>query len=921
MSKKLYLIDASGFIFRAFHAFPPLTRADGTPVGAVMGFCTMLLRILDEAGHDLIAIIFDAKRDNFRYQIYPDYKANRGETPPELVPQFALVREATEAFGLTVIEQEGFEADDLIAAYSIAARANDMQVRIISSDKDLMQLIDETHVRLVDPLKFNLLGPEEVIQKFGVTPDKVVDAQSLAGDASDNVPGVPGIGIKTAAELINTYGTLENLLSKAHEIKQPKRRESLIEFADQARISKQLVQLASDMPLPISIDKLAAHRPDTDRLVPFLQTQGFRTLLGRIERKWGPGTGMTSLAINEQSNRDIATDDKNEKEYELITTEKQLAEWCSLIRKEKLVAIDTETNHITPAKANLVGISLSSNKNKACYIPVGHKNTHDLFDNESQKKIQQLSLDTVKSYLEPILSDPSIVKVAHNLKYDWQILLQEGFSIRNFEDTIIMSYTLDGGRHGHSLDELSELYFDKKLIAYKEVAGTGKSQKTLDELHPESVKDYAAEDADICLQLYHRLKPRLKEEKKTALYVDLDKPLVPILAKMEQNGVLVDKTVLRTLSEKFSDRMDELEQAIFSEAGQSFNLASPKQLADILFNTLGLQSDKKTKGGSLSTDAKTLEELSAQGHIIVDNIISWRQLAKLKSTYTDSLQEQINPRTGRVHTSFTATITNTGRLSSTDPNLQNIPIRTEEGRLIRTAFIAPKGYQLMSVDYSQIELRLVAEMAGIERLKQAFRDNIDIHALTASEVFGIPLAEMTSERRRAAKAINFGIIYGISGFGLAKQIGTETGVASHYIKQYMQRFPELAAYMDGLKKSARENGYVTTLLGRDCYMPGIQSKNAAERAFAERQAINAPIQGTAADIMKLAMIEVDRALVEKNLPAKLLLQVHDELVLEVLDSAIDEVKNIVIECMQNVVKLSIPLLVEAGIGLNWGTAH
>lgn len=922
-NQTLYLIDASGFIFRAFHALPPLTRPDGTPVNAVMGFCNILLRVLDEAKDSLIAVVFDAKRVNFRNDIYPEYKANRTETPPELVPQFPLIREATAAFGLCCIEQEGFEADDLIAAYTKQAVAKNMQVRIISSDKDLMQLVDDSHVRLVDPIKFTLVGPEQVKEKFGVTPDKVVDVQALAGDSTDNVPGVPGIGVKTAAELLNHFGTLEELLARTAEIKQPKRREALEQNAEMARISKKLVQLAADMMIPMPMDELRAHTPDSDRLVPFLQIQGFRSLLSRIEKKWRPGTGKTSLAlpVNAPKPVEVLATDAVDKSYSLIDTQEELDKWIRMIREAGVVAIDTETNNLTPAKADLVGISLSVPTGKACYIPVGHVGETDLFAENNAAKIRQLDRQIVIDALRPVFADPAILKVAQNLKYDWQVFALAGLEINGFEDTMVMSYALDGGKHGHGLDELSALHLGQQLISYNEVAGKGKAKKTFDQLTPEAVKDYASEDADMTLRLYQSFKPRLAFEKRNAIYQDIDKPIIPILARMEQTGILVDPEVLKNLSQIFAGRMAESEKKIFEHAGMEFNLASPKQLGDVLFNHLGLEAGKTTKTGAFSTDAKTLEELSQQGHAIVDEILNWRQLSKLKSTYTDALQEQINPRTGRVHTSFTITVTNTGRLSSTDPNLQNIPIRTEEGRLIRTAFVAPKGHKILSVDYSQIELRLIAEMAGIDRLKQAFRDNIDIHTMTASEVFGIPVDEMTSERRRAAKAINFGIIYGISGFGLGKQLGTDAGTANSYIKRYFQRFPELADYMAKTKAFAKENGFVLTQMGRPIYMPGIHSKNGAERAFAERQAINAPIQGTAADIMKMAMTEVDRIIREKNLPARLLLQVHDELVFEVTNESAEMVAREVKQAMESVANFSVPITAEAGIGPNWDEAH
>lgn len=922
----LYLIDGSGFIFRAYHALPPLTRPDGTPVGAVMGFCNMMLRALDEVGQGLIAVVFDSKRaTNFRNEIYPAYKANRSEPPEDLVPQFQLVRDATKAFGITCIELERFEADDLIAAYTKEAVARGHEVRILSTDKDMMQLIKDG-VRLVDPLKFSLIGPDEVMAKFGVLPKDVIDVQALAGDSTDNVPGVPGIGVKTAAELIHTFGSLEALLGRTSEIKQPKRREVLEANADLARISKQLVRLDEDAPLCVPFEELQPHTPDMNALTIFLQEQGFRSLLGRIEKRWGLG-GAQGVAENLLRDFPVSPVESatlvapKDVQYTLVNDENVLRDWVRRATEKGVIAIDTETNHLTPSQANLVGISLCVTPGQACYIPVGHNPEQDLLGERSDRTLQ-LPVQKIIDILNPLLRDQSVLKIGQNLKYDWQVLIAHGFAApMPFDDTMVMSYVLDGGRNGHGMDELAERHLGITPIPYGEIAGKGKNKKTFDQLPAEAVRDYAAEDADVTLRLYETLQPRLLAEQRMRIYHDIDKPLVPILSAMEYAGILVDQEVLKKLSADFSKRIEVAEENVFAQAGVRFNLGSPKQLGDVLFNNLGLPGGKKTKTGAFATDVKVLEDLALQGHDIVDSILNWRQLSKLKSTYTDALQQQINPKTGRVHTSFAQAVTNTGRLSSTDPNLQNIPIRTEEGRLIRTAFVAPKGRVLVSIDYSQIELRLIAEMADIKRLQQAFRDGVDIHALTASEVFGIPIAELTPERRRAAKAINFGIVYGISGFGLARQIGTDPGTASQYIKMYMQRFPELANYMERTKKFAKSHGYVETLFGRKCFMPGITSKNGAERAAAERQAINAPIQGTAADLMKMAMIAVDNAIREQNLPATLLLQVHDELVLEVDEAAVDNVIAVLKHAMENVAQLNAPLLVEAGKGPNWQEAH
>jgi DNA polymerase-1 len=920
MAKKtLYLIDGHGFIFRAFHALPPLTRNDGTPVGAVLGFCNILMRVLDEAEGELIGVVFDPSGGNFRHEIYPEYKANRSAPPEDLIPQFSIVREAVEAFGLVALEKKGFEADDLIATYTREAVERNMDVRIISSDKDLMQLIRDG-VRLIDPIKFSTIGPEQVMEKFGVIPEKVVDIQALAGDSTDNVPGVPGIGVKTAAELINTFGDLDTLLASTAQIKQPKRREVLESHAEMARISRRLVQLDDHAPLPKEFDELCSHTPDLQRLMPFLQFNGFRSLSSRVEKKWD-GISAPYIPVEEKPVETPAAPTNTKRDYELVITEQDLDRWIKLIKDAGHVSIDTETNHLTPTRADMVGISMAVHAGHACYIPVGHKKGTDLFSETAGREFQQLDKKLVLQKLKPVLEDKSILKIGQNIKYDWQVFAKDGVILDPIEDTMVISYVLDSGKNGHGLDELSQIHLGQQLIAYTDVAGKGKNQKTFDIMLPEEIREYASEDADMCLQLYDRLFPRLVSEKRTQLYQEVDKPCVRLLAEMEFKGITVDPKVLKRLSADFDTKIQAAEKSVFKQAGQEFNLASPKQLGDVLFGNLGIPGGSKTKTGAWSTDAKTLEDVAAQGHAIVDDILQYRQLSKLKSTYTDALQEEINPATGRVHTSYALTLTNTGRLSSSDPNLQNIPIRTEEGRSIRTAFVAAPGHKLISADYSQIELRLIADMAGIPRLQQAFHDNIDIHTMTAAEVLGVPLDQVTSESRRAAKAINFGIIYGISGFGLARQLRTDNSTAIAYIKKYMQRFPELAEYMDKTKKFAKAHGYVETLMGRQIFMPGILSKNGAERGFAERQAINAPIQGTAADIMKMAMSAVDRALKKNKLPADILLQVHDELVVEAKTEAIDEVGKTIKQAMESVFKLNVPLVVEWGAGDNWNEAH
>lgn len=935
---ELFLIDGSGFIFRAYHALPPLNRPDGTPVNAVLGFTNMLVKLISEMHVPNIAVVFDAKRKNFRNDIYAEYKANRSETPEDLIPQFPLIREATEAFSIPGIEMEGYEADDLIATYARLAREKGWPVTIVSSDKDLMQLVREG-VRMMDPMKNKFMGEADVIEKFGVTPDKVVDVQALAGDSVDNVPGVPGIGIKTAAQLITEYGDLDTLLARAHEIKQPKRREALVENADKARISRQLVALDAHVAPPIPVEDLKITHPDREKLFAFLREQGFRSTLTRMEKQFGSSdtsaaetTPAPTPAAPAQTASDAvaALPAAIAAHYELVQDEAALQRWIDRAIETGVIAIDTETTSLTPAMADLVGISMSTAEGNGCYIPLGHREAtgySESFDfTMTEKKsdtppLVQIPLKRAMEMLKPMLEDPSVLKVGHNIKYDLQMFLAHGVRVSPVDDTMLMSYILDGSRHGHGMDELAKTFLNHDTIAYKDVTGSGKNQITFDLVPLDKARDYAAEDADITLRLYNIFKPRIVPEHMTTVYETLERALAPVIADMEFAGIRVDPAFLRRMSNDFAKKIDALERTIHEMAGQAFNIASPKQLGDVLFGAMGLQGGRKTKTGGYSTGADVLEELSGQ-HPIVDAILEWRGLSKLKSTYADALPEAINPRTGRVHTSFSLAGTNTGRLSSSDPNLQNIPIRTEDGRKIREAFIPADGHLLLSVDYSQIELRLAAEMADIKALKQAFHDGIDVHAATASQVFGVPLDQMTPDIRRNAKAINFGIIYGISGFGLAKQLGIGNAEAAEYIKKYLARFPELKTFMDGAKEFARQHGYVETLYGRKCFVRGINDKNPAMRSFAERQAINAPLQGTAADIMKRAMIALSPALAQAGLGAKMLLQVHDELLFEVPEAEKDATEKLVKQVMEAAGPgISLPLVVEAGWGQNWAEAH
>ncbi len=910
-NKDIYLVDGSAYIFRAYHALPPLTNPDGVVVNAVLGFTNMMVKLLNEMEAPYIAVIFDAARKNFRNDIYPDYKAHRPPAPDDLIPQFALIRDCVTAFGMEPIEMEGFEADDLIATYARIASEQGRKVTIVSSDKDLMQLVND-NVSMFDPMKGKMMGEPEVLEKFGVCPNRVVDVQALAGDSVDNVPGVPGIGIKTAAQLINDYGDLETLLSRADEIKQPKRRETLINHADDARVSMKLVSLDAHVDVPYDLDDLKAHDTNTETLVEFLSAQGFKSALARLGQK--PIANGNDKGAKEPVQKPIS-----DNEYTLIQDIETLKIWCDNAKRLGILSFDTETTSITPSKAELVGISISSDIGKAAYIPLNHKGEEvDLLGGGAD--IKQISMDQALKILKPVLEDTSILKIAQNAKYDWQMLMAHDIDVHPIDDTMMLSYVLEAGMHGHGMDELSKMYFDHTPIPFKEVCGTGKSQITFDYVPLEKALDYAAEDADITLRLWHVLKPKLEAERLTSVYERLDRPLVDVIGRMEMAGIEVDRDILKSMSNQFAQDLQRLETEIQDEAGSPFNIASPKQVGQILFDQMGLQGGKKTKNGDWSTNVSILEEL-ALANPIVQKILDHRGLSKLKSTYTDALQDQIEARTGRVHTSFSLAGTSTGRLASSDPNLQNIPIRTEAGRKIRTAFIAPKGKSIVSIDYSQVELRLIAEMADIQRLKQAFIDGHDIHAITASEVFGVPLDKMDGETRRKAKAINFGIIYGISGFGLAKQLGIETSEAGQYIKLYFQRFPELANFMEETKAVARDQGYVETLFGRRCWVKGIQDKNFAIRGGAERAAINAPVQGTAADIMKMAMIRIDDAIQSGEINAKMLLQVHDELIFEI-DDVLVEAESIKIKTiMENIVDFDVPLIAEAGSGKNWDNAH
>lgn len=930
----LHLIDGSAFIFRAYHALPPLTRkSDGLPIGAVSGFCNMLQRYVENnSGADAathVAVIFDKGSHTFRNDMYDLYKANREAMPEDLRPQIPLTRAATEAFNIACKELEGFEADDIIATLSCQARAAGGRVTIVSSDKDLMQLVGDG-VEMLDPMKNRRIDREGVIEKFGVGPEHVVDVQALAGDSVDNVPGAPGIGIKTAALLINEFGSLEALLDRAEEIKQPKRREVLQQHRAQIELSKRLVQLDCDMALDFTLDDLEIRDPDPDKLLAFLAEMEFRTLTKRISDALGvkaPVIKDTDPAgaapVGDAPDTGTAPAEVPfPKSYERVHDMAALDRWIALIRDRGHVAVDTETTSLDEMRADLVGISLCVEAGSACYIPLGHKAgaADDLFGSDALAE-GQLPMGDVLAALKPVLEDDSILKIGQNMKYDAKIFARHGIEVAPIDDTMLMSYALNAGLHGHGMDTLSERYLGHEPIAIKTLLGGGKSAITFDRVPIDEAVTYAAEDADITLRLWQLFRPQLHRARVTTVYETLERPLVPVLARMEMAGVKVDRDTLSRMSNAFAQKMAGLEAEIHDLAGETFNVGSPKQLGEILFDKMGLEGGKKGKTGAYATGADVLEDLATM-HDLPGRVLDWRQLSKLKSTYTDALQDHINPETGRVHTSYMQTGANTGRLSSTDPNLQNIPVRSEEGRRIREAFVAPEGRVLVSLDYSQIELRILAHIAGIDALKQAFREGQDIHAMTASEMFDVPMDQMTPDIRRRAKAINFGVIYGISGFGLARNLRIPRAEAQGFIDRYFERFPGIRAYMDDTKAFARDHGYVQTLFGRKIHTPDINAKGPTA-GFAQRAAINAPIQGTAADIIRRAMIRMPAAI--KGQPATMLLQVHDELIFEVDEDAADRLIETAREVMQSacepVVKLDVPLIVDGGKGQSWAEAH
>ena len=925
----LHLIDGSGFIFRAYHALPPLTRkSDGLPVGAVSGFCNMLFKIIeDQKGSNApthLVVVFDAKGKTFRSDIYPEYKMNRPPAPEDLVPQFPLTRDATRAFGLACIEQEGFEADDIIATLAIKARDAGGHVTIVSSDKDMMQLVGNG-VEMFDAMKNKRIGIEQVEEKFGVGPNRVIDVQSLAGDSVDNVPGAPGIGVKTAALLINEYGDLDSLLERASEIKQPKRRETLIENADQIRTSRELVTLKTDMEMDCLLDDFEVQAPDPEVVLKFLSEMEFRTMSARIANKLGvnaPEIILVDKNINENQIIDAEYIPITSDKYELINDINGLNRWIEKIYQRGYVAVDTETTGLNDMIVDLVGICLSVEVGEACYIPLGHTNGEDDLFGGAALCEGQIKLEEALTILRPVLEDSSILKIGQNIKYDTKIFARYDVSLAPVDDTMLLSYAINGGKHNHGMDYLSERYLDHKPISIKTLLGSGKSAITFDKVSISDAVKYAAEDADITLRLWKLFKPMLHESNVTKVYETLERPLIPVLAKMEMNGIKVDRNTLSRMSNNFAQSMSGLEAEIYNLAGQSFNVGSPKQLGEILFDKLELPGGKKGKTGAYGTGVDVLEDLASEGHELPVKVLDWRQMSKLKSTYTDALQGHINSNTGRVHTSYIISGASTGRLSSTDPNLQNIPIRSEAGRKIREAFIAEEGNVLLSLDYSQIELRILAHIAKIDTLKQAFHEGQDIHALTASQMFNVPLENMDPMVRRQAKAINFGVIYGISGFGLARNLRIPRKEAQSFIDTYFERFPGIRAYMDETVSFAKENGYVKTLFGRKVHTSEINAKG-PQAGFAKRAAINAPIQGTAADVIRRAMVRMPNAIA--HLPAKMLLQVHDELIFEVNKDALNEttevVRNIMEKACEPVVKLDVPLVVDAGFGDNWADAH
>ena len=989
----LFLVDGSGFIFRAFHAIPALNRkSDGLPVNAVSGFCNMLWKLLKDARNTDVgvtpthfAVIFDYSSKTFRNELYDLYKANRSAPPEDLVPQFGLIRQATRAFNLPCIETEGFEADDIIATYARQAEAIGADVTIISSDKDLMQLVS-ANVHMYDAMKDKQIGVPDVIEKWGVAPEKMIDLQAMTGDSTDNIPGIPGIGPKTAAQLLEEYGDLDTLLARAGEIKQQKRRENIIANAELARLSRQLVALRTDVPLEMALDALTLEPQDGPKLIAFLKAMEFTTLTRRVAEATGAdaavidaadvavergalargpdldaagtapadqtisldesavgipgiaskmeGTSPAGLASSREAIFSASRIDTTS--YQTIRTVEELDRWIAMARETGVVAFDTETTSLDPMQAQLVGFSLAIADNGkdasganiiAAYVPMSHKTGSggDLFSDGIKLAPDQIPFDDALERLKLLLEDPSILKVAQNLKYDYLLVKRLGITMQSFDDTMLMSYVLEAGKGLHGMDALSERWLGHTPIAYKDVAGSGKSGVTFDFVDIDKATAYAAEDADVTLRLWMVLKPRLVADRLTTVYERLERPLLPVLAAMEERGITVDRQILSRLSGELAQKAAAYEDEIYELAGEKFNVGSPKQLGDILFGKMGLPGGSKTKTGQWSTSAQVLEDLAAEGAEFPRKIVDWRQLTKLKSTYTDALPGYVHPETKRVHTSYSLASTTTGRLSSSEPNLQNIPVRTAEGRKIRTAFISTPDHKLLSADYSQIELRVLAHVADIPQLRNAFAEGIDIHAMTASEMFGVPVEGMPSDVRRRAKAINFGIIYGISAFGLANQLSIGRSEAGDYIKKYFERFPGIRDYMDSTKTYARDMGYVETIFGRRIHYPEIRSSNPSVRSFNERAAINAPIQGSAADIIRRAMIRIEPALEKANLSARMLLQVHDELIFEVEDGEIDKTLPLVVSIMENAampaIDMRVPLKVDARAATNWDEAH
>ena len=910
-----YLIDGSGYIFRAYYALPPLSRkSDGLPTGAVNGFCNMLYKLLEDSRSDdsknkptHFAVIFDSARKNFRNEIYKDYKANRSDAPEDLAPQFEYIRKSVEAFNVPSVEMLNYEADDLIATYTNQIIKKGAKVTIVSADKDLMQLV-KPGVRLYDPMKSKVLGNNEVKEKFGVEPSKVIDVQALAGDSSDNVPGVPGIGIKTAAELINKYKTLDKLLENAHKIPQKKRRETIIENKNKAILSRKLVILKDDVPVKQKLETFDLKKIEKQKLYDFLRDMEFNRLLSQVISQYGDSIEDKMEKVNKSEKFDL-------KKYQTILKVSELETWIKKIEEKGIVAVDTETNSLNPNEANLVGISLCLAPSKACYIPLEHYSEKIL-----EKKI-------VLEKLKKILEDKSIKKIGQNIKFDYIIFLRNKIKLNSIEDTMLMSYVLDAGRHRHNMDNLSEIHLNHKTISFKDVAGSGKKQITFEKVPIKLATQYAAEDADVTFRLYETFKDRLDKEKLLKIYELFEKPMINLLSKMEMDGIKINSSFLNKLSLKFNEKIKKLEKQIFSISKKEFNIGSPKQLGEVLYNELKIATLKKTKKGGFATSANVLEDLAFKGHKLPKFVLDWRQLTKLKNTYTDSLPEHINNDTKRVHTSFLLAATTTGRLASSEPNLQNIPIKTEDGREIRKAFIAENYHDLISADYNQIEMRILADIADVKELKKAFKNNEDIHSLTASQVFNIPLNKIDDEARRKAKAINFGIIYGISQYGLAKQISVSNQEAVEFLNSYFKKFPEIKDYMNTTISFCRKSGYVNNIFGRRCYITGINDKNYNVRNFQERAAINAPIQGSAADIMRLSMIKINN-LFDKtsSYKTKMLLQIHDELVFESPKEEIEEIVPIIKKNMSSVSssehhQFSIPLTVDINSGNNWGEAH